>query len=724
MTGSTRRASATRRATGPCGTAWRQTRAGLRLNVTVPANTTAELRMPAPSRWAVTEGGGPAEDADAVRFEAMKGEVAVFELGSGRYSFAVDRVLGDLGEARAAAAALQRRDLERAIDRAWRSHLRGQRAARPPTPSTTRSSAAGRLQGAEAVRRHLSAASARLLGARVELRVPAGEHVAGDALRVRVVLRNRGARRLDDLRSALEAPAAWAVEPAGAHARSVAPGRSAVHAYDVRIPAGAEAGAAELAGSLSYRHRRGTATLPVAATVDVLPAVALTGVEAAPAELGPGDVTTVRTVLRNRSDLPRSGTVAVEPPAGWAPPAPTPYELPPGGERTVETAVPVPLAVTEGAATLTVSAGGQQATAELDVVFDNPPAAVLDHVDLGDASSEQAHGLTASPASGTSTEAGLTRRYTNATQPGGWFELDLRVPAGEPFVLRAIETYDQAALKTYDVLVDGRRVLARAHRRTAAGAGDGQLPVRRRRAGPQRGRQRARALPGHRSGPRPLDRRRVGVARVMRRLGTLLAAAAAALVLAAPAAAAGGGFDAARFAAPPSDSRPSTLWFWNGTVTPAIVDHQLADMRAPGRRRGAGLPVRHAQPAAGVLQRGVVRAHRAHAARGAAHAACTSGCSTTTSSPAAAAPASSSTAAPTGDRTYEPRPDLRTEVVGTAGGRWPLDAGGDAPGCASRTAGSWSTPRAAPASRCCATAPTGRTTTSRPRSGSSAAPPA
>jgi alpha-L-rhamnosidase len=37
------------------------------------------------------------------------------------------------------------------------------------------------------------------------------------------------------------------------------------------------------------------------------------------------------------------------------------------------------------------------------------------------------------PPAGGLKEAGLTRRYTNSAQPGGWFELDLRVPAGEPF---------------------------------------------------------------------------------------------------------------------------------------------------------------------------------------------------------------------------------------------------------------------------------------------------
>jgi hypothetical protein len=41
-------------------------------------------------------------------------------------------------------------------------------------------------------------------------------------------------------------------------------------------------------------------------------------------------------------------------------------------------------------------------------------------------------------------------------------------------------------------------------------------------------------------------------------------------------------FDKVRFAQPPSDSRPSVLWFWNGTVTPALVDSQLAELRAQG----------------------------------------------------------------------------------------------------------------------------------------------
>lgn len=41
-------------------------------------------------------------------------------------------------------------------------------------------------------------------------------------------------------------------------------------------------------------------------------------------------------------------------------------------------------------------------------------------------------------------------------------------------------------------------------------------------------------------------------------------------------------FDAQRFSKPPSDSRPAILWFWNGEVTPALVDKQMADFRSKG----------------------------------------------------------------------------------------------------------------------------------------------
>lgn len=41
-------------------------------------------------------------------------------------------------------------------------------------------------------------------------------------------------------------------------------------------------------------------------------------------------------------------------------------------------------------------------------------------------------------------------------------------------------------------------------------------------------------------------------------------------------------FTARRFANPPHDSRPTVYWYWNGPVTPELVDRQLADLRDKG----------------------------------------------------------------------------------------------------------------------------------------------
>ncbi|NUT99270.1 MAG: family 78 glycoside hydrolase catalytic domain [Saccharothrix sp.] len=95
--------------------------------------------------------------------------------------------------------------------------------------------------------------------------------------------------------------------------------------------------------------------------------------------------------------------------------------------------------------------------------------AVVDHVDLGDAASENAHALTASPTSGTSVEAGLTRRYTLDTAGTGWFEVTVKVPAGRQFLIRAVETYHMAQRKTYNVLVDGSLALQRNYVQSGAG---------------------------------------------------------------------------------------------------------------------------------------------------------------------------------------------------------------------------------------------------------------
>lgn len=57
------------------------------MNVTIPANTTATIHIPAEEAEAVTESGQPATEAEGLRFLRIEGNTAVFEAGSGTYSF-------------------------------------------------------------------------------------------------------------------------------------------------------------------------------------------------------------------------------------------------------------------------------------------------------------------------------------------------------------------------------------------------------------------------------------------------------------------------------------------------------------------------------------------------------------------------------------------------------------------------------------------------------------
>lgn len=68
---------------------WRLHGGKLTLKVTVPANGSAEVRVPAAAGAVVTESGAPAETADGVRSLGRSGDRTVFEVGSGTYTFVV-----------------------------------------------------------------------------------------------------------------------------------------------------------------------------------------------------------------------------------------------------------------------------------------------------------------------------------------------------------------------------------------------------------------------------------------------------------------------------------------------------------------------------------------------------------------------------------------------------------------------------------------------------------
>lgn len=68
-------------------THWKKQGGAFTLEVEVPGNTTATVYVPAKDASSVVEGGGPASRAKGVRFLRLEGGAAVFEVGSGRYSF-------------------------------------------------------------------------------------------------------------------------------------------------------------------------------------------------------------------------------------------------------------------------------------------------------------------------------------------------------------------------------------------------------------------------------------------------------------------------------------------------------------------------------------------------------------------------------------------------------------------------------------------------------------
>jgi alpha-L-rhamnosidase len=57
------------------------------MDVTIPANTTATVYVPAKDEASVTESGKPAAKSDGVRFLRMQNNTTVYIVGSGTYRF-------------------------------------------------------------------------------------------------------------------------------------------------------------------------------------------------------------------------------------------------------------------------------------------------------------------------------------------------------------------------------------------------------------------------------------------------------------------------------------------------------------------------------------------------------------------------------------------------------------------------------------------------------------
>ncbi|WP_456320005.1 family 78 glycoside hydrolase catalytic domain [Phytohabitans suffuscus] len=509
----------TRTPYGPVTSSWKRNGRTLTLQATVPVGAEATVELPAQNAWAVIEGGVPVAEADGVRDVRHRDGTVQVTVGSGRYTFVADERRGlagasidstdalsavveelradgklNAGQARklrtysTAAHAQARASLDALLD----SDVRG--AAR------TLAGAHRQIEAFDAAARHqaLDATDrARLAAAILAVRDTLGVAVAdllaldltavpadavlhpGDTTAVTVRLKNGGDARLHNVRAAITGlPDSWTATPYSARlTNTLRPGDSAAHDFSVRVPPRQKPGPAAGTAVATYTFNDATLTLGTSFALRSDSPIVVESVTSTPAETRPGQHVTVRTVVQNVGPVAIDGRVELDLPPGWNAPTLSAMTVPAGetATATVDVAVPRDARQANEDVTLTarfVADGATLATGTgtLRVAISPNVDDAIDHVDLGVAASEQLHGLTASPSSGTSTEAGLTRRYAGHLTPFSQFEFDIAVTPGQPFVVRAVETYDKPQVKRYKVYIDGTEVLLRTFDHTG-GAG-------------------------------------------------------------------------------------------------------------------------------------------------------------------------------------------------------------------------------------------------------------
>ncbi|MEO9322932.1 family 78 glycoside hydrolase catalytic domain [Nocardioides sp. C4-1] len=482
---------------GPVGSDWRHDESGaLHLDVTVPVGSTATVVVPAENAASVVEGGGLASEAAGVTGSTYADGALRLTVGSGQYAFRVDETLAAFGRVLDRVTAAQTRadehrdagDLTPADHATVTTGLDGVHgqvvtaieAALAADETGATAALVDALDAARALRETVAGSTIDGpvrgdLGRRVDAVVAALENVVsqrygvavsvapvaapvlpGDRVTGEVTVTNAGTTPIRDLAATVVVDG-WTVDTSSLTLAGLAPGDSRVLPFTATVPLGASPGPRDAEATLTWTGAD-THTVTssgrwviVAGGVDV---VSVTGAQSSPSS------GTVTVRVANTGSTSVDGRVDVSTPAGWPDAVPSEPVSVPAGE-TVDVVVPVlvPRRVVATAHTFGASfARGSDELASgsgtLTVALETPPTSAVDHVDFGDATSENAHAVQASPSSGTSTEAGLTRRYSNSTVPGSWYSALFDVPAGAPFVLRLRETFDGATTKVFNLYVD------------------------------------------------------------------------------------------------------------------------------------------------------------------------------------------------------------------------------------------------------------------------------
>ncbi|WP_182525362.1 family 78 glycoside hydrolase catalytic domain [Nocardioides dongkuii] len=500
---------------GPIRTDWELAGDDVALTVEVPVNTTAEVVLPAENAYAVTESGELLDDVDGVTGTTDDGDTVTVTVGSGSYDFEVSAgsgllgsVLEDLEALRTHVAdladegdlaAADRTHLDEGVEavtgdvrdallagleedgatvttklesalaelRTLRTWLAGSGVAAP-----VRADLDGRMAAIEAA---LVRGVTTSMGVTVTLPPVAGAVLPGSAVQGTIEVTNDGTTDLTALRGEV---AVRGLGEAAVELARVPAGESVQLPVAIEVPARQDPQAYDAVLSLTYTSGEDTFTVTDTTTdwVTVTSGLEIGDLAVAIDGADRSEHATVTVPVANTGTADVRARVVLTVPDGFGSVPSAEVLVPAGGESAVEVPVVLPLDLVGGAVPVTVDvrrAGASLVSAETTATFDlpRPPTAYVDHVDFGAPASENAHGIQASPTSGTNVEAGLTRRYANAGTPGAWYSVTVDVPAGEPFLLRGVETYGGPTPKKYHVYVDDVLVKTQLVPRTESGPG-------------------------------------------------------------------------------------------------------------------------------------------------------------------------------------------------------------------------------------------------------------
>ena len=500
---------------GELSNSWKTTDDGITLDVHVPVNTTSEIRIPSDSQWAVTESGHLLNDVDGVKKVTYDADakVTVVTVGSGSYEFAASKKLSSTASI---VDALD--DFKGAVDDASplgdepRSHLLDETgkardsvlSALGSTLTGDDAATSGSLDEALGTIRALKVwvdeagldptvadelgdrlqAIARLLSDRIAaisgitLTLPKLEDpvAPGGTAHGALKIVNSGSEAVTNVSAEISVPGI-ATKPVTVTVPEIAAGADRELTFDIRVSTSRRDGTYDANALVSLTRAGKEYELEVQSPkwLQVKTPVSIDKLDVAYPQDGQADV---KATLTNTGTKTVTGRLRATAPEGWVQATPS-GQVTIGAGETVDVTVPVyvlrdadpgsyPIPVTfEDRGASLASATAQVEVAALALP---PTGPTTDYVDFGNSSSESAHAVTGSSSSGTSSEAGFTRRYAHNGFPGSWYSAKIAVTPGQPFILRMRETWNSAGTKDYDIYIGDKVV---KHVRTSRSA-DGQ----------------------------------------------------------------------------------------------------------------------------------------------------------------------------------------------------------------------------------------------------------